>query len=360
MWRKGFFAFEYKGKHKDLTAAYSQLLLYCRHRLRRPQAAYSGGPSSDSPGRSGGGPITLLALVMGVSLVLGVFAFIRPASHTAYADVAYEQEGEFAYSADVSAGVYDTTEARTGEPVFRRLTETVGVRFDYELASDLPTDGVEGTYKIAAEVSADNGWKRRIPIEPTTRFSGGKFTVQANLELSAVQRAINKLEKQTGFSNDRYALSVVPEVSAKGKLAGQNLDDGFSPGIDFWFDSLQLQLQNPIDAGAEPPEISEEVADPLKPSKEGTVKLPRTEPNSMSLMIFDLGSRLPASFRCSVSRSPLGACCGSASRCCVLPEVPSPSRRAFSRNTRPCSSPCGPATWRRTAGCSRSPPSRTW
>ncbi len=28
VWRKGFFAFEYKGKHKNLAAAYSQLLLY--------------------------------------------------------------------------------------------------------------------------------------------------------------------------------------------------------------------------------------------------------------------------------------------------------------------------------------------
>ncbi len=35
VWRKGFFAFEYKGKHKDLTAAYSQLLLY-REDLENP------------------------------------------------------------------------------------------------------------------------------------------------------------------------------------------------------------------------------------------------------------------------------------------------------------------------------------
>jgi hypothetical protein len=35
VWRKGFFAFEYKGRHKDLTAAYSQLLLY-REDLENP------------------------------------------------------------------------------------------------------------------------------------------------------------------------------------------------------------------------------------------------------------------------------------------------------------------------------------
>jgi len=35
VWRKGFFAFEYKGKHKDLADAYSQLLLY-REDLENP------------------------------------------------------------------------------------------------------------------------------------------------------------------------------------------------------------------------------------------------------------------------------------------------------------------------------------
>jgi type II restriction/modification system DNA methylase subunit YeeA len=35
VWRRGFFAFEYKGRHKDLTAAYSQLLLY-REDLQNP------------------------------------------------------------------------------------------------------------------------------------------------------------------------------------------------------------------------------------------------------------------------------------------------------------------------------------
>ncbi|MDP9476506.1 MAG: class I SAM-dependent DNA methyltransferase, partial [Actinomycetota bacterium] len=35
VWRKGYFAFEYKGRHKDLTAAYNQLLLY-REDLENP------------------------------------------------------------------------------------------------------------------------------------------------------------------------------------------------------------------------------------------------------------------------------------------------------------------------------------
>ena len=35
VWKKGFFGWEYKGKHKDLVAAYDQLLLY-REALENP------------------------------------------------------------------------------------------------------------------------------------------------------------------------------------------------------------------------------------------------------------------------------------------------------------------------------------
>jgi len=36
VWKKGFFAWEYKGRHKDLDAAYKQLLEYPEGRGRRP------------------------------------------------------------------------------------------------------------------------------------------------------------------------------------------------------------------------------------------------------------------------------------------------------------------------------------
>ncbi|MEI6171294.1 MAG: hypothetical protein WCQ45_02275 [bacterium] len=36
VWKKGFFAWEYKGKHKELDAAYAQLLRYCDALLDPP------------------------------------------------------------------------------------------------------------------------------------------------------------------------------------------------------------------------------------------------------------------------------------------------------------------------------------
>ena len=241
------------------------------------------------------GVINLLVVAMLLSLLLGGFAFTRSASSTVSEDVSYEHKGEFAYWAAVPPGVYDTTKVRTGEPVFLRLTRDVEVRFDYQLTADLPTDGVEGTYRLVAQVSDTNGWKRKITLKPPTPFTGDGFTARATLDLSTVQRDIRQLEKQTGYSNNRYAVSVMPEVSTGGTLVGQELDDKFSPRLDFWLDKTQLQLQNPDAAGAagaasgKASENKEDAADQLEPSESGSTKIPKTEPNSISILGFKLG-----------------------------------------------------------------------
>jgi signal peptidase I len=245
---------------------------------------------SASPPRGGGaeGMLTMLAAVMLASLLLGFFAFGRSESRTVSDDARYEHMGEFSYFADVPYGVYDTDEVRTGEPVFRRLTQTVHVRFDYRLTSDTPTDDVEGTYQLVAEVSDVGGWKRTILLEPYRRFDGGGFTAMGTLDLSEVQKLIGNLERRTGFHSDRYAVSIVPQVSAQGTLAGQELNDEFAPRLDFWFDSVQLQLQSPTTASTDPLSPSEEGSDPLKPSQEGSVERSRTEPNTLPILGFDL------------------------------------------------------------------------
>ncbi len=262
--------------------------------LRARVSPKGGGGSARRPsGQSEQGVINLLALVMILSLLLGGFAFSRAASSKTSEDVPYENKGEFSYWAAVPPGVYDTRSLVTGEPVFFRLTKGVEVQFDYKLDSAVPTDGVEGTYQLIAQISDANGWKRSITIEPTTSFTGGEFTAQGTLSLSAIEGIIDEFEKKTGYTTGRYAVSVIPEVSMGGTLAGLELDDSFSPRLDFWFDKTQLQLQNP-DAGAAAASgegnaaMDEEGADQLEPSEAASVKLTKTVPNSMSILGFGL------------------------------------------------------------------------
>jgi hypothetical protein len=254
------------------------------HRLSA--ARRDGEPATGPPGQSQQGILILLAVVLLASVLLGVLAFGRSASRTVTEDIGYKQTGEFGYSANVPSGLYDSTDATTGQPMFRRLTDKVNIHFDYQLTSDRPTADVEGTHQLVAQLSTDNGWKRTIPLEPATRFTGGEFTTHATLDLSTAQRIIDELEKRTEVRTDRYALSVVPEVYTRGTLAGHKLNDEFSPRMDFWLDSLQLQLQSPDTVGAE---TSDEAAVPLKSSEEGLFKASKTEPNSISIPILGFG-----------------------------------------------------------------------
>ncbi len=251
-----------------------------------------GGPPgrAAAPGKNAQGVINLLVVAMLMSLLLGGFAFTRSTSSIVSEDLAYEHEGEFKYSAVVPAGVYDTTKVRTGEPVFMQLTKNVQVQFHYQFTTEVPTDSVEGTHRLVAQVSDTNGWKRKTILQPDTRFTGDGFTVHADLDLSPIRKDIKQLEMQTGYSNNRYTVSVVPEVSTGGALAGKELDDEFSPRLDFWMDKTQLQLQNPNAAAASGNASEEkEGADQLEPSESGSVEIPKTVANSISILGIKVG-----------------------------------------------------------------------
>lgn len=232
----------------------------------------------------------MLAAVMLASLMLGFFAFGRPASRTVSEDIGYEHRGSFAYTAEAPSGIYDRDEIQTGDPVFTRITDEANVRFSYLLSHDAPAeapeDGVEGNYSLIAEVGdAESGWKRTVMLQPYTRFTGG-FTATGALDLTELRRLINTMERRTGFHSERYTVSVVPEVSTQSTLAGHGFEDEFAPRLDFWLDATKLQLQTSAE-GADASQASE-AADPLEPTERGSVESTRAEPNTLRILFLDL------------------------------------------------------------------------
>lgn len=248
-----------------------------RKRPARRSGAQSTASSVNLLSESGQGILNVLATVAIVSLVLAAFAFTRPTSRAVSEDVTYQQSGEFSYSASAPSGVYDTGSAVTGEPVFRRLSSRVTTGFKYRFTSEHPGQ-VSGTYRLVAELSEVNGWKRTLELQPSTPFRGDELTARGVLDLPRVQSLLDGIEKQTGFERDSYTLAVVPEVKVQGALAGQPLQDGFSPRLVFRLDPLQLQLAG--DGATD--------TDPLKPSKPGLLKLSSTAPNTLPLLRFHL------------------------------------------------------------------------
>lgn len=219
----------------------------------------------------------LLAAIAIGSLLLALFAFTRPLSRTVADEISYQQLGEFSYSAAAPPGIYRRDTVQTGEPVFRQLINQVTINFDYRLVSDMPGD-FEGTYRLLAEIGHDNGWQWTVELQPETAFKGNTFSAVGTIDLAQLQALIDSVEQQTGLQRQQYTLAVGPEVKLTGTMAGQTLQDQFSPRLAFLLDELQLQLVGDVRASD----------DPLTPSQIGLLQRPQTKPNTISILGFQI------------------------------------------------------------------------
>ncbi len=215
-------------------------------------------------------PCALLAVVLGV---LAVVAFTRPATRTVTNQLSYHHTGQFSYSATVPPGIYDSTTLETGEPVFRQVTDKVTFNFAYNFVAE-HSSALEGSYRVLAEVSTTNGWKRTLELKPETPFTGSGFSTSNVLELARVQGLIDGVEQRIGQQTQHYTLAVIPQVTLKGVLAGQPLQESFAPRLTFQLDRVLMQLLRESSA----------TGDLLKPTKQGAVERSQAVPNTLPLV----------------------------------------------------------------------------
>jgi hypothetical protein len=214
------------------------------------------------------------------SLLLAFFAFSQPVTQTVTDQLSYQHQGEFSYSADAPPGIYEADNAQTGQPIFRQLITKVKVNFDYQFIAKLPSE-LQGTYRLIARIRHANGWQWTVELQPITPFSGSTFNAHSQLDLAQIQALITGVEQQTGLQRQQYTLDLIPEVSVKGQLAGQELADQFAPHLSFQLDDLQLRLAQDIS------QISDSQS-PLKPVQAGVVSRTREAPNTLALLSFQL------------------------------------------------------------------------
>ena len=226
--------------------------------------------------------LTLLGAIAFGSLLLAVAAFGRPASRSAPDDIPYTQMGEFDYSAPIggATGVYDgAAGARTGDPVFPRLSDSVSATFTYRIAGG---EGVAmvagGTSRLTAELTNANGWKRTIVLADEAPFRGTPVAVTGIVDLGWVRAQVESLERQTGLQNQNYSLAIVPYVHTEGSLRGQPFAADFSPRLPLKLDEFDLHL----------PPWGEADPDPLNPVVQAALKHGRSEANTLPLLFIEL------------------------------------------------------------------------
>ncbi len=223
--------------------------------------------------------LTVLVAVALASLALGFLAFRQPLEHSVAATAAYTQAGTFSYSASGPNTIYDSATVSTGDPVYPQVTNDVDFRFEYHLTSDQQSN-LSGSAGLDAEVSDNTGWKRTIVLLQPASFKGNAFIALGTLDLSQVTAVIDQFQQSTGVVWPQYTVSIVPNVTIAGSLAGQKLTDSFAPSLQFRLDQHELQMLNPTNSSDS---ASTTV---LQPTKSGTVDYTLTKPSRVTLLKF--------------------------------------------------------------------------
>jgi signal peptidase I len=232
--------------------------------------------------------IYTFAVIGFAAFLLAFVSFSRPLEQVVPDNYEYTHNGKIDYFSAVPPGVYEGDILQSGDPVFRQLSNSLNFIFTYGFNTDQSTR-VDGTYRLIAEISESSGWIRTFDITPTTSFSGQAFTSTGILDLTRVQELTDNLEQQTGIFNNRYTLTVRPEVTISGAVAGRDLSDTFSPGLAFSFDDQKLELLKD----------NTDSIDPLNPQEIGIIPGSRSESNTISILGFGLSvlvARIIASY----------------------------------------------------------------
>jgi signal peptidase I len=227
-------------------------------------------------GPIGQGLLVAVCLVATAAAFLGFLAYGRPASTSGAQTIAYKQEGTFSYSAPAKDGyVYDKGGARTGQPVFLRLSRAIDFRFTYALKPDAKAQ-VSGKGRLTAVVKDTNGWSRTIALGQAKRLDGKTMTLRGRLDLEQLRTLIKRVESATGVLRAGYQVAITPQIDVAGIASGRGFSDHFAPELQFQLDSLQLA---PVPAAAG----GGVNANPFHPKETGSLELQGTTAQTIRL-----------------------------------------------------------------------------
>ena len=244
-----------------------------RDRRRRDPA-----PSGVAPvGAFGVLPIVAVAALVAFA-ALAALSLTRATTTTGVQSGLYTQNGTFTYDAAAPGGnaVYGAAKVKTGQPIFLRLVQKANFHFTYQFESKA-AHSLAGRAGLDAILSAPDGWKRTLHLTGTRAFSGDNVDVTGSLDFAQVKSLLDKVGVLSNVTSGTYTLTLQPHVAVHGAVAGDAVDQSFSPKVAFLLDQYQLQLQ---------PGTAASAASALSQSTSGSG--PVTVANTVSILKFKL------------------------------------------------------------------------
>ncbi|MDT4948877.1 MAG: hypothetical protein QOJ37_1472 [Pseudonocardiales bacterium] len=163
-----------------------------------------------------------------LGLALGALAWNVAPDRLAPTSTQTTRQMSFSYDAAVRrSAAYDSTAARSPDPVFRRLTDTVELHLAYQ--------GSPGSVSVAAELSTPGGWHSRVPLAAATSFTENRYESTVRLDLKAFDARAQSAAAVTGLPAAPVNVAIVPIVKTTGQLP-------FTPTLNLTLTPLQLVL----------------------------------------------------------------------------------------------------------------------
>ncbi|MCU1461321.1 MAG: hypothetical protein JWO37_1396 [Acidimicrobiales bacterium] len=179
---------------------------------------------------------SLAALDVLVLVALGMTFVLAP--HPVSPVGGPTQTGALSYHAAVPiSDTYPTGTISTGDPVFVKLVQALGVSFHY--ATDTPPGSVRGTARLDAAVSTVSGWHTTLPMVAPTALVGGAADMNGTLELARIQALATSVEKATGLGFGTLDVDVTASVDVSFNGAKPLL---YSSHLPLQLSTLELTL----------------------------------------------------------------------------------------------------------------------
>jgi signal peptidase I len=172
--------------------------------------------------------MAVAAATLSIGLALGVMSWTRPTASIATPAEPTARTVTFTYQADVPPSpAYDDTRVTAPDPIFRRLTDKVNIRYAYR--------GEPGTVSVAGELSTPSGWHSTVPLQPPVTFNEPEHTATIPVDLERLERQAHAAAAAIGIPATQIDIAIVPTITTE--------DGGtFAPELRFALTPLQLSL----------------------------------------------------------------------------------------------------------------------
>jgi signal peptidase I len=105
-----------------------------------------------------------------------------------------------------TSATYPSGQIVTGDPVFLRLVDRLGISYFYSANS--PASLVRGTVRLVAVVSGENGWQMTLPLVRATSLKDGHLHLATTLDLARIGAIATQVSESTETYTGTLGVSV--------------------------------------------------------------------------------------------------------------------------------------------------------